>query len=81
MKYSVGTILKPTSKALRKYPNDFSPEDRFQVTGKNKAVWFKTIKWIDPFSKKIYKAGEIIKAGDDNTNEIRLVQDSLVERV
>lgn len=78
MKYPIGTILKPTSKALRLHPNHFSTEDRFEVKGQDEARWFKTIEWTDPFSKRKYKAGETIMAGNDNTGYIRLVQDSFV---
>jgi rRNA maturation protein Nop10 len=78
-KYPNGTILKPTAKALRLHPNHFSPEDRFRVTGPASALWFKTTEWTDPFSKRRYKAGETIMAGDDDTGEIRRTQDSFVE--
>lgn len=80
MKYPVGTILKRTPKALKRHPNHFAPEDRYEVTGPNEARWFKTVPYTDKFSKRKYKAGETIMAGDDDTGYIRLVQDSYVTK-
>lgn len=72
-KYTDGSILKHTRKALRKHPNHFDATDRFRVTGPTTAEWFKSEDWRDPISGQLFKAGEVIQ------RDTRVVHDCFVE--
>ena len=74
-RYPDGTILRNTSKAIRRHPNHFSCNDRYRVTGPQTAEWFKSEPWTDRFSGRTFAAGEIIQ------RDTRVVHDSFVEPV
>lgn len=72
-KYSDGTILRHTRKAMRGHSNHCTAIDRYRVTGPATAEWFKSEDWRDPISGQLFAAGEVIQ------RDARVVHDCFVE--
>jgi hypothetical protein len=50
MKYSYGTILKFTPKAIKKHPNDCTSIDRMIVVGKDECIWYQNEDTINGYA-------------------------------